>query len=215
MADTPSNLTSSVHKAPIADLCESHPEIETKGFWAAIKALPDAEYIQELMDDDPRWVADNRFVPDAWVIDTEARAVILFEVVSTHDVPRDKILKMIHLMWALDQDEYDLFLIRHDMTGSRAYDLQGTHHDKHRYVAAGSTPSKLHGHPTVKPYAVMDKIMRNVAGETVCDPFMGTGSTGVAAIRAGKRFFGIEQNERHFATAINRISRAAAGKDER
>jgi hypothetical protein len=26
---------------------------------------------------------------------------------------------------ALDQDEYDLFLIRHDMTGSRAYDLQG------------------------------------------------------------------------------------------
>ena len=98
---------------------------------------------------------------------------------------------------------------------NRGYAPQGTHHDKHRYVAAGSTPSKLHGHPTVKPYAVMDKIMRNVAGETVCDPFMGTGSTGVAAIRAGKRFFGIEQNERHFATAINRISRAAAGKDER
>lgn len=55
----------------------------------------------------------------------------------------------------------------------------------------------------------------NVAGETVCDPFMGTGSTGVAAIRAGKRFFGIEQNERHFMTAADRISKAAAGKDER
>jgi site-specific DNA-methyltransferase (adenine-specific) len=54
----------------------------------------------------------------------------------------------------------------------------------------------------------MDKIMRNMAGETVCDPFMGTGSTGVAAIRAGKRFFGIEHNPTHFATAVDRITAA-------
>lgn len=67
------------------------------------------------------------------------------------------------------------------------------------------------GHPTVKPDAVMDKIMRNVSGSTVCDPFMGTGSTGVAAVRAGKVFHGIEHNERHFLTARDRI-RSAYGE---
>lgn len=64
------------------------------------------------------------------------------------------------------------------------------------------------GHPTVKPDAVMDKIIRNVAGDSVCDPFMGTGSTGVAAIRAGKRFAGIEKNPAHFDTACARIEAA-------
>lgn len=89
---------------------------------------------------------------------------------------------------------------------NRGYHPQGEHHDKHRWVNSTSTPSKVWGHPTVKPAVVMDKIMRNVAGETVCDPFMGTGSTGVAALRAGKRFFGIEQNPDHFATAVRRIT---------
>jgi hypothetical protein len=66
------------------------------------------------------------------------------------------------------------------------------------------------GHPTTKPDVLMDKIMTNLAGESVCDPFMGTGSTGVAAIRAGKRFTGIEKNPAHFATAVARISSAVA-----
>jgi DNA modification methylase len=54
----------------------------------------------------------------------------------------------------------------------------------------------------------MDKIMRNIAGQTVCDPFMGTGSTGVAAIRAGKTFTGIEHNPKHFETACRRMEEA-------
>lgn len=61
-------------------------------------------------------------------------------------------------------------------------------------------------HPTVKPDPVMAKILANVAGDSVCDPFMGTGSTGVAALRAGKRFTGIEHNPTHFETAIRRIT---------
>lgn len=96
---------------------------------------------------------------------------------------------------------------------NRGYHPQGEHHDKHRWITAGSTPSKLYGHPTVKPDAVMDKIIRNVAGTTVCDPFMGTGSTGVAAVRAGKRFYGIEKNPAHFETACARISDAVARRD--
>lgn len=89
---------------------------------------------------------------------------------------------------------------------NRGFHPQGDHHDKHRWITAGSMPAKTFGHPTVKPDAVMDKIIRNVAGESVCDPFMGTGSTGCAAIRAGKRFVGIERNPAHFMTAVARIS---------
>lgn len=87
---------------------------------------------------------------------------------------------------------------------------QGDHHDKHRWHQCGTTRTAVFGHPTVKPASLMDKIMRNVAGTTVCDPFMGTGSTGVAALKAGKRFTGIEHNPTHFATAVQRITAAWA-----
>lgn len=91
---------------------------------------------------------------------------------------------------------------------NRGFHPIGDHHDKHRSIVAGSVQSKIYGHPTVKPDAVMGKIMRNVSGSTVCDPFMGTGSTGVAAIRAGKIFTGIEHNPKHFDTAVRRITAA-------
>lgn len=84
----------------------------------------------------------------------------------------------------------------------------GEHHDMHRWILAPSMPSKIFGHPTVKPIEVMDKIVGNTAGLSICDPFMGTGSTGVAAIRAGKAFTGIERNPIHFDTACRRIEAA-------
>lgn len=91
---------------------------------------------------------------------------------------------------------------------------QGEHHDKHRWVTAGSMKSAVFGHPTVKPASVMDKIIANVTGQTICDPFMGTGSTGVAAIKAGRRFVGIEQNPKHFKTAVSRLTAAFAQHQE-
>jgi hypothetical protein len=97
----------------------------------------------------------------------------------------------------------------------RGYHPSGDdHHDFHRYVTAVAQPSKIYGHPTVKPAAVMDKIMRNINGQTVCDSFMGTGSTGVAAIKAGKIFTGIEHNSEHFKTAVNRIGAAFTAREE-
>lgn len=92
---------------------------------------------------------------------------------------------------------------------NRGFHPQGSLADLDRQIVAYSPRGKLKfGHPTVKPDDVMDKIMRNVAGITVCDPFMGTGSTGVAAIKAGKIFTGIEHNPKHFATAVRRLTEA-------
>lgn len=91
------------------------------------------------------------------------------------------------------------------------YHPQGALADKSRSITASPDRSlkKRFEHPTIKPPAVMDKIMVNVAGSRICDPFMGTGSTGVAAIQAGKQFYGIESNPRWFEAAITRISEAA------
>ena len=88
----------------------------------------------------------------------------------------------------------------------RGYHPRGAMNDKLR-VSRITSPrgAARFDHPTTKPDDLMTKIMRNVAGDSVCDPFMGTGSTGVAAIRAGKRFYGIEHNPKHFETAVARI----------
>lgn len=86
----------------------------------------------------------------------------------------------------------------------------GDHHDMHRHVSSYTYRANLRGlkHGTVKADNVMMKILRNVQGNTVIDPFMGTGSTGVAAIRTGKVFTGIEKNPDHFLTAVDRIAAA-------
>lgn len=88
---------------------------------------------------------------------------------------------------------------------NRGYHPQGDLADLKRVFTCRSRALKDFDHPTVKPDELMAKILRNVAGESICDPFMGTGSTGVAALRAGKRFTGIEHNPTHFQTAVQRI----------
>lgn len=97
---------------------------------------------------------------------------------------------------------------------NRGYHPVGTLAEKRRFTSAPVASSRIFNHPTVKPDPVMDKIVRNVAGNSICDPFMGTGSTGVAAIRAGKRFVGIEHNPAHFETAVMRIRAAVAAIDQ-
>lgn len=65
-------------------------------------------------------------------------------------------------------------------------------------------------HPTEKPVPLMSEIILDFTrhGETVCDPFMGSGTTGVSCAKLGRRFIGIEQNERWFDLACRRITEA-------
>jgi site-specific DNA-methyltransferase (adenine-specific) len=68
-------------------------------------------------------------------------------------------------------------------------------------------------HPTQKPIAVMRRCVemcKLAPGSIVCDPFMGSGTTGIAALRAGHKFIGIEINPGHFQTAVRRIEAAVA-----
>ena len=64
-------------------------------------------------------------------------------------------------------------------------------------------------HPTEKPVQLMFAVVSWTAG-TVVDPFMGSGTTGVAAVRQGRPFIGCEIDPSHFDTACKRLSDAIA-----
>ena len=67
-------------------------------------------------------------------------------------------------------------------------------------------------HPCQKPLDLMAWLVDGltVQGETVCDPFMGSGSTGVVCVRYGRRFIGIEQDAANFEVARKRLEAEVA-----
>ncbi|EAA6844791.1 site-specific DNA-methyltransferase, partial [Salmonella enterica subsp. enterica] len=66
-------------------------------------------------------------------------------------------------------------------------------------------------HPTQKPVALMEDLIQTYSnpGDTVLDFTMGSGSTGVACMNTGRRFIGIEKEQRYFDIAANRLNNAA------
>lgn len=66
-------------------------------------------------------------------------------------------------------------------------------------------------HPTQKPLALLDEWIAQFTdpNELVFDPFMGSGTTGVAALRAGRRFAGIERDKKWIECAKRRLADAA------
>jgi DNA modification methylase len=75
-----------------------------------------------------------------------------------------------------------------------------------------SEKDEVRVHPTQKPVALMARIIElfTQPGDLVVDPYMGSGPTGVAAMRLGRRFAGCEIEPAYFATAERRIAQAAA-----
>ena len=67
-------------------------------------------------------------------------------------------------------------------------------------------------HPTQKPLAVMRKAILPGTG-SILDPFMGSGTTGVAAVQMGRDFIGIEREEKYFDIACKRIEDAQRQQD--
>lgn len=69
-------------------------------------------------------------------------------------------------------------------------------------------------HPTQKPVDLMEYLTRTYSqpGDTVLDFTMGSGTTGVACAKTGRKFIGIEQDELHFSTANARIAVAYASE---
>lgn len=65
--------------------------------------------------------------------------------------------------------------------------------------------------PCPRPLGHLREICGSIRADTILDPFMGSGTTGVAAVLAGKRFIGIERDPVYFAYACKRIAEAVKG----
>jgi DNA modification methylase len=64
-------------------------------------------------------------------------------------------------------------------------------------------------HPHEKPINLLRQLIEKCPGDLILDPFMGSGTTGVACMQLGRRFVGVEIDEKYFAIAERRIRLAA------
>lgn len=103
----------------------------------------------------------------------------------------------------LDDIEYVLFV------REKSVKVYGTYHTKSKIYKSPTNKKdkKLFNHPTPKPVQLLENYIQNssLKGHTVLDCFMGSGSTGVAALKQNRHFIGIELNSTYFKTAKNRI----------
>lgn len=88
--------------------------------------------------------------------------------------------------------------------------LYGEYSTKHKFWITDCNVSdkKLWKHPTIKPINIIQQLIINssMPGDLVLDPFMGSGTTAVAAFKQGRRFIGFELNEEYYKSSLDRIS---------
>ena len=84
---------------------------------------------------------------------------------------------------------------------------------RRRLEYTGSAFGAETAHVTQKPIALMKWCIERVLGSTILDPFMGSGTTGVAAVKLGRKFIGIEIDPGYFDIARRRISEALKQPD--
>lgn len=83
------------------------------------------------------------------------------------------------------------------------------HNYVHDYMPVKTTPAN-NGHPCPKDVRwgtwLINKFSKT--GKTILDPFMGSGTTGVACVQTGRKFIGIEIEPKYFDIAVKRIQQA-------
>lgn len=91
--------------------------------------------------------------------------------------------------------------------------LFGEYRDKSRFIV-WPAEQNVFPHPTVKPVEIIAKCIRlgSMAGDVVLDPFMGSGTTLVAARHLGRQAIGIEIEERYCDLAVRRLRGLASAR---
>ena len=87
--------------------------------------------------------------------------------------------------------------------------LLGTYETKKKWflTEVNKEDKELWGHPTCKPVHIVETFIINSSneGDTILDPFMGSGTTAIAAIREKRHFIGFELNAEYYEKAMKRI----------
>ncbi len=109
----------------------------------------------------------------------------------------------------LSDTEYVIFMRGR---GARVY---GTYDTKRKWWLqhVNAADKRLYGHPTVKPLNIVRQLIVNSseAGGVILDPFIGSGTTAVAALMEGRHYIGFEVDADYCRTAMRRIEDAGNG----
>lgn len=154
---------------------------------------------------------------DAVVAGVNAATWIVF---GTWKMPRPRETKA-HLIWSKG---------RHVGMGDLHFPYKLTHEeiylwgsgfvgDRHQSVidfpalypnlpAANTARGETIIHPTQKPVGLLSYLIDRTTAQTILDPFMGSGTTGVACMNLGRKFIGIELERKYFDIACERIENA-------
>ena len=104
----------------------------------------------------------------------------------------------------LSDTEYCLFF------REKGVQIQGSFDTKFTYYVTplNSKDKKQYGHPTIKPLDIIKNFIINSSndGDIVFDPFMGSGTTCVAAKELGRKYIGFEINEKYYNIAKDRLN---------
>lgn len=103
----------------------------------------------------------------------------------------------------LTDTEYCLFFREKGVRVFGNYDTKRTYYVTH----TNKKDKDLYGHPTIKPLEIIRNLIINSSevGGAILDPFMGSGTTAVAAKQLNRHFIGYEINETYYNTALRRI----------
>lgn len=104
--------------------------------------------------------------------------------------------------WYMHQSEYALFLFK-----GKAKPIKNMG-DKNIFTVKNN--DKANGHPTQKPVVLLERWIENSSreGDLILDPFAGVASTGVAAINKGRKFYGVELEEKWHTIGKERLTKA-------
>ena len=106
----------------------------------------------------------------------------------------------------INSTESWLYFVHGAKTGTFNNDGKAVH-DYIETSTIGLAEKKYGKHPTQKPEKLMDFFVQLLSneGDLILDPFMGSGSTGVSALKNNRRFCGIELNDKYFELAEKRV----------
>lgn len=116
------HLLTKPHDSLIAGILAANPSAKTTGFLAALRKLPGADYMHWMAAEQPEWFRHVAVIPDAYMVDADAKRVTVFEAVCAHEITTDKFDRLTDIAMALDEDRWDLHLIRVDRFGSTTFD---------------------------------------------------------------------------------------------
>lgn len=113
----------------------------------------------------------------------------------------------------LKDTEYCLFLRESGVKVNGNYGTKSTYY----ITGINQTDKNKWKHPTIKPLRIIQNFVINSSneGDVILDPFMGSGTTGVACVNLGRSFIGMEIDEAYYQIALKRIADAERDKLER